>query len=600
MSDFFAELKRRHIYRVGAAYVVIAWALTQVVDVLSQVFELAPWIAQSAIVLLAIGFPLALIAAWVIESKPHEAVAAAMRSKPTILDWALFGAVALLIAVTGYQTAVRPSGRQVGVDAAREAAASPTTALSVAVLPFANLSGDASQEFFSDGITEEITGALTKVPDLRVVARTSAFEFKGQNRNVQTIGKQLQATHLIEGSVRKAGERVRITAQLIDANDGTHVWAQNYDRQLTDIFAIQEDIARSIATSLRMSLSLSPGQQLVYSRAIDAQSYEQFLRGKAAFGRARGAYAEQLALLEPVVQKNPNYAPAWAALARAYRFALLAGQRRPLEEYASWRANYEPKMVAAARRAAELDPESIDVKVTLGSIELGPRRWIIAEDLLSAAAASDPNNGEALFFYSGALIAVGRIKEAVALLQRLHQLEPFVPLYTGNLGEALWIDGQNEAAIEIFKQNVGREGGGGAVGLARVYASLGQYKETIEQLASYLNDPAPMNRVIAAEAIRIFRSLPEKVAPAVNTPNPVGASFIYLYVDAPERVIEPYEIEIVPGSDIGLLWHPIYAPVRKTERFKKIARGLGLVNYWRERGWPEFCRPTTGDDFECN
>ena len=600
MAEFFAELKRRHIYRVGAAYVVVAWVIAQAVDMLSQVFALPGWIAQPAVILLAIGFPVALIAAWMIESKPHRAVASAVRSKPTIVDWTLCGALAVVLLFMGYQQ-IAPSSdattRQAGVDAARKAAASPATAVSLAVLPFSNLSGDPSQEFFSDGITEEITSALARVPDLRVVARTSAYQFREQNRDIQTIGQQLRATHFIEGSVRKAGERVRITAQLINAADGTHVWAENYDRELTDIFAIQEDIARAIASSLRMSLVLRPGEQLVSSRAIDAQSYEQFLRGKVALGGARTGYAEQLVLLEPVVEKNPDYAPAWAALARAYRFAVLPGRGTPSEEQTR-RATYEPKMVAAARRAAELDPDSADVKVTLGITDFGPRRWIVAEDFLSAALALDSNHGEALFYYSGILAAVGRTKESVAVLQRLHELEPYVPVYAGNLSESLWVDGQNEAAIAIY-ENTSR-GPGAAVGIARVYASQGRYTDAADALSVYLNDRSPTIRAVAAEAMRLLRSLPVKGTPAPDVPNVAAASFVYLYTGAPERALEPYEESIAPGSDIGLVWHPSYAPARKTERFKKLVSDLGLVNYWRERGWPAFCKPNTADDFECS
>src|SRR4029077_1085500 len=158
--------------------------------------------------------------------------------------------------------------------AARAAAASPIGVISLAVLPFVNLSSDKEQEFFSDGITEEITAALAKVPDLRVVARTSAFQFKAQNRDIQGIGQQLHATHLIEGSVRKAGTRVRITVQLIKADDGTHIWSEDYNRELTDIFAIQEDIARAITTSLRMPLGLKPGENLVNNRAIGSEDYQ--------------------------------------------------------------------------------------------------------------------------------------------------------------------------------------------------------------------------------------------------------------------------------------------------------------------------------------
>jgi hypothetical protein len=203
MANFLAELKRRHIYRVGAAYVVAAWALAQVIDLLSQVFALPSWIAQPAIIVIAVGFPIALLVTWVVESKPQQVIASAVRSKPTILDWMLFSAVAVLIALSGYRL-IAPSSdmatRQTGVDAVRSAASSPAGAISIAVLPFANLSGDAQQEFFSDGMTEEITSALARVPDLRVVARTSAYQFRDQNRDIQSIGQQLHATHFIEGS----------------------------------------------------------------------------------------------------------------------------------------------------------------------------------------------------------------------------------------------------------------------------------------------------------------------------------------------------------------------------------------------------------------
>ncbi len=597
MAEFFAELKRRHIYRVGAAYVVVAWALAQGIELLSQIFELSGSIARPAVILLAIGFPVALIAAWMIESKPHQAVASAVHSKPTAVDWTLIGALAVVLLFMGYrQLAPTP---QAGVDAARSASLDPRIGVSLAVLPFANLSDDETQTFFSDGITEEIITALARIPDLRVVARESASQFKGERRDLRAVGQSLGATHLIEGSVRKAGARVRITARLVKADDGVNAWSSTYDRELNDVFAIQEEIATSIAGALRMPLGLNPGEQLVSNRAIDAESYEQFLRGKVALGRARFAYAEQLALLEPVVSKNPNYAPAWAALARAYRFAMLAGQITPGEEYARWRATYEPKMLAAARRAAELDPNSADVKVTLGITELGPRRWTVAEGFLLDALALDPNHGEALSFYGGVLLAVGRVKEAVAMKLRLNELEPYVPLYAGNLGEALWIGGQDDAAIAVLKDNLARSGAGARMGLMRISASLGRYSEAADLMSAYLSNESPVVRRIAAEAMPFLRSAPAKVASTGSLPGLSVASFIYLHVGAPERALDPYEEGFSTGSDVGLLWHPSYAPARKTERFKKIARDLGLVDYWRAKGWSEWCRPVGADDFAC-
>src|SRR5205085_1112431 len=164
-----------------------------------------------------------------------------------------------------------PAVQQAGVAVARSVAASLKGAISIAVLPFANMSGDVNQEFFSDGMTEEITSALAKVPDLRVVARTSAFQFKGEKQDARSVGHALNATHLIEGSVRKEGDRVRITAQLIEAGSGVHLWTESYDRRLSDIFAVQEDIARTIVGALMTPLGLAPGERLVSNRSIDPE-----------------------------------------------------------------------------------------------------------------------------------------------------------------------------------------------------------------------------------------------------------------------------------------------------------------------------------------
>jgi TolB-like protein len=361
------------------------------------------------------------------------------------------------VAFTSYLQ-LAPSGTREAALPAQAVATLPTGAISIAVLPFNNLSGDAGQEFFSDGVTEEITAALAKVPDLRVIARTSAYQFKAQNRDIQSIGRQLHASHVIEGSVRRAGDRLRITVQLVEATGGTHLWSETYDRQLTDIFAVQEDIARAIAASLRVPLGLRSGENLVNNRAIDPNSYQQFLRGKGALLKASAAFAEQLALLEPVVAKNPNYAPAWAALVQAYQWASTEIRLELPEEQARTRAAYQAKMVAAARRAVELDPDLVEAQVMYTLTISGPRKLALTEDALLHALAVDPGNPEALERYSNMLMAVGRVKEALALKQRLHELDPFIPVRNHNLAEALWLDGQTDAAIALLKDSLGRLG----------------------------------------------------------------------------------------------------------------------------------------------
>ena len=335
MGNFFAELKRRNIYRVAAAYAVVAWVLLQLVNNVAPILELPPWIARAILLVLVIGFPVTVLLAWVFEGRT---AAAPVHTKTAPMDWIIAGALAAVIGIFIYQ--------QIGIgtrgNAAQQASAVPAPGgISIAVLPFANLSGDSGQEFFSDGMTEEINAALTKVPDLHVVARTSAFEFKGQNGNVRAVGQALGATHLIEGSVRKAGNRVRITAQLVRADNGLNLWSENYDRDLTDIFAIQEEIAKAIAVSLRVPLGLQQGETLVRSRTKDEASYEDYLRAKALV-RSREANSGT-GLPRPASCWNrsspaiPILRPAWALLGLTPTVNLVFLGRRKSIDYAGER-----------------------------------------------------------------------------------------------------------------------------------------------------------------------------------------------------------------------------------------------------------------------
>jgi TolB-like protein len=346
------------------------------------------------------------------------------------LNWVLAGglaAVAMAIFFF-YQFALTA-----GTTTARQS--SHAEVISIAVLPFVNLSGDAGQEFFSDGITEEITSALAKVPDLRVVGRTSAFQFKGQSEDLRAIGQSLAATHLIEGSVRKVGDHLRITVQLIKAEDGTHIWAEDYDRQLTDIFAVQEDIARAITTSLRVPLGLKQGDTLVNNRSINPESYQQYLRARALMqnlqngGRSR--LAETVALLEQVVARNPEYAPAWAELAHAYFWTITFSPERAtgsLDEFHRLVDDQLSKSEAAAKRAVQLDPNLAAGYLWLGPASLERGNILEAFELGSKALALDPNNPDILGWHSDNLAIVGRVKESNAMKLQELALEPFVPV----------------------------------------------------------------------------------------------------------------------------------------------------------------------------
>jgi len=586
--------------------------LLQLIANVAPILELPPWVARAFLLLLVIGFPLAILLAWTREPEGDPT----QRVMTGRLDWALMGALVVVIALVSYQQLAPSSGTVVatqkpGVEAAREAAASPVGAISIAVLPFANLSGDASQEFFSDGITEEITSALAKVPDLRVVARTSAYQFRAQNRDIQSIGQQLHATHFIDGSVRKAGDRVRITVQLIKSDDATHIWAENYDRQLTDIFAVQEEIARAITTSMRMPLGLAPGDSLVHGTR-NLGTYQEYLQAKAWLrDRTSPQSGPFLPTLESVVARDPGFAPAWATLSRAYAFQITdnpAVPEGPIEAARNIVQTFRDKAEKAAQEAIELDPRHPGGYSALANLRWSAGRWVEAEDAVKQALALDPNDPDGLQNYANILLKTGQPMEALAVVQRLRTLEPLVPAYEGFAAMIMQVNGDNEAAIAIFEAiPTNRRPTLVYEYLARAYAAAGRYADaadTLIQAASTTQNPR--NRKPLQDAASILRSAPAKVADPKALPK-LGRIegdlfFVYAFVGAMDRALDypEREAQLRTMPDSGkTMWSAFMAPARKTERFKAFARNTGLVDYWRAKGWPEFCRPMGADDFVC-
>jgi TolB-like protein len=603
MANFFAELKRRQMFRVAAVYAVVAWLLLQVVNNLTPGLNLPTWVATSVIVVLALGFPVALIFAWIHQLAPADG--ATVRAKASGLDWVLVGGLGTVILLIGYQQIAQT--RQTGLEAARSASLDPAGTISLAVLPFTNLSSDAEQEFFSDGMTEEITAALAKVPDLRVVGRTSAFEFKGQNRDLRTIGQSLSATHLIEGSVRKAGERVRITAQLINAVDGTHLWSENYDRELTDIFAIQEDIARAIATSLRMPLGLRPGENLVSSRTIDVDVYQKFLQLRAQVRALNNQRVREQVLpgLEELVARDPNFAPAWSYLSRLYITIELPLDfqiwNRPVEETRRRWQSASEKSEKAAREAIRLDPRQAFAYTGLARLEANQKNWAAAEDLHRKALALDPYDPEVLFYYGDVFAQTGRPKEALNFYQRAQALDPLGSSTTSRMALGLVTDGQANAVIEMLEGKPLRSGVSRSA-LAQAYAMVGRFDKAADTILLPGGGGGISDRKAAEEAARLIRTAPAKVSdPSALSGYHWYVDFVYGYVGAPERLLD-YPERAMQADQMAAfsLFMQNYAPVRRTERFKTLVREARLVDYWKASGWPDMCRPVGTDDFACS
>lgn len=518
------------------------------------------------------------------------------------------GAVAaVMLVAAAYQFASATFLQQRQPITQTAAASTVPNAISIAVLPFANFSGDPNQEFFSDGMTEEVIAALAKIPDLRVVARTSAFQFKNQARDIQSIGRQLHATHLIEGSVRKAGDRVRIAVQLINAGDGKHVWAEEYDRRLTDIFAIQEEIARTIAASLHKPLGLKAGENLVNNRPTDPAIYDDFLRAKARWWA--GDTTQVIRILETVVARAPDYAPAWSLLANAYTNSPFAPPNQAvysnfelssdgLEQFRAVMGGAIKKADTAAHRALELDVSDANAWLALAKNQMDQGNYARAEELNARALSLDPDNALVLINRNQLMHDMGYLKQALSLSQRATLLEPFAKTYSWRVPVDLWLNGRTDEAIKSLEPLLAQQNRPAALFLARFYAEQGRYGEAADLL---LTTQQTFGRSTVETAARLLRNGRAKPSPE-SLPKLGQLYWVYFFVGAPEYVLDWNEQVQKLGywAAVYPFWAKEYASIRKTERFKNYVRSLGFVDYWRQHGWPDLCYPVGTDDFVCD
>ncbi len=314
--SFLEELKRRNVLRVGIAYLITAWLVAQIADLVLDNIDSPDWVMQTIMLVLALGFPFALIFAWAFELTPEgikkeKDVDRTQSITPKTgrkLDFVIIGIMAIALSWFAWDKFVASTP----APAEPAAAAAEQPAKSIAVLPFVNMSDDASNEYFSDGISEEILNALARVKNLKVAGRTSSFSFKGQNQDLRQIGEALGVEHILEGSVRKAGNMIRITAQLIQTEDGFHLWSETYDRELTDVFAIQDEIAGAILEQLKAQL-MGAAVTEIASTTTDTEAYDLYLLAKQRMYERTGPTIQSAAdLLDRAIAIDPSYAPAYA------------------------------------------------------------------------------------------------------------------------------------------------------------------------------------------------------------------------------------------------------------------------------------------------
>jgi TolB-like protein len=601
LTPVWRRIMDHRVVQWTVGYVAIAYGIQHGVTLTSEAFEWPIIVARVSMLLLILGLPLVMALAWYHGERTSRRISGG--------ELAII-AVLLVIGSFLFYVFIRPAEQIAArsTAAVQSVAAAPTPAKlagnSVAVLPFLNLSGDPKEEYFSDGMTEEITSALSNVKGVDVVARTSAFAFKGRNEDVVAIGHALRATHIIEGSVRREGNQVRITAQLIRADTGGHLWTDSYDRELKDVFAVQEDIARAIAAALQVPLGLKQGENLVSNRDIDPDSYRDYLRADAMV-RSRGlgnSLSAPIALLRQVVARQPNYAPAWALLAHAYAIEPLFNPiylKGSAEELRNLVNESQPLAEAAARRAIQLDPRNAYAYAMLGSVQSNTGRLLDAEQSYKKALSLDPLHPQALQEYSTWLSGNGAIKQAVVVREQLRAVEPLLPAFNTPYARLLSLAGDNVRALAVAEGEPS-DYHPRATLIAWIYSQMGRYKEAADALLKAHPELHAPGVIEAAK--RLLRMAPSP-AKGENVPDLAGLDWVFAYVGLPERALE-FEERVTDtgyrGSGFDEVWSPGYAAARRTERFKALVRKRGMVDYWRARGWPEFCHPVGADDFACH
>jgi len=604
---FFAELKRRRVFRVMAVYGAVGFILMQIVELFVPALLLPEWTYRFIALLLLLGFPIAVILAWAFELTPEgvkrtEDAAPGELTQiieaPASTRWpagllALAGVLALLAGAwyVGRQSAPDSGGEEGGTSArtAEDGAAADSDRgaslaygdvadeqrPTIAVLPFVDMSQAGDQEYFSDGITEEILNVLSKIEDLQVTARTSAFAYKGTNQDLREVGRELNVDYLLEGSVRKAGDDLRITAQLIDAEANTHLWSDTYDRRLENVFEIQSEIARAIAEELRLPLGLDEGEALVTPTG-DLDAYDLYLAGRAQM-RSRGleGITQATELFEAAVARDSGWAPAWAGLAESRAlYPFYAGGNGASADSAVWRRSLE-SAEEAARHALELDPRNASARVALANVYRDRWEWGRAEREYVRAIELDVDNVEAHQQYAEMLFYSGRPADALVEAARALSLDRS-PIRLNVMGWSLWLNGRLDEATAIYEEAMQKDPESRVHfvpnSLAQSELLQGRYREALDRFGHVLWDSTAFR--LSGEALESGdpAALLDYLGPIESSRQYTVWPSVWIRLGLPDHSIEVMKaaIQFLPYGGLGAAWdpEPQGSPLHEHPRFR--------------------------------
>jgi TolB-like protein len=602
---FFAELKRRRVGKVAIAYGAIAWGVTEASSVVFPALHVPEWAMTFVVVFLLVGFPISMVLAWVFDVGPQgiQRTAPLPQAPAAQVKLRLAYSVAVLacMAALGYVLYERGLGRAHAGEPRR----------SIAVMPFTNLSGDPSKEYFSDGMSEELLNLLARVPGLQVAARTSSFAYKGREVDVREIGRDLGVETVLEGSVRQAGDQVRITAQLIDTQSGFHLWSETYDRRLADIFQVQDEIARTIVDRLR--IELAPADQQVAQRqqvpTQNVEAYQLYLQGRAVWKlRGEENLRHAIEFYQSAIARDPGFARAHAALASAY--VVMPGYTKEKDDQEKFLALAE----GSARQALAIDPNIGEAHAVLAQINADRGDLLDAESGFFFAISLEPNEPTPHQWYSILLMKVGRIDAALAQAMRAQELDPTSPILAFNLANAHLVKGDNDEALRYSKLAA-------ELGLGRRSQSVetivalrhGQWDEA-RRLISQDPDLPPELSSKSAEFVAALADPAKRPAmiarlkaldPKIATQSQLIGSYLHLgETDLAYRIMfEALDKDPLVWTwdwDLSQAWTLEGAAMRRDPRLGELAERIGMLDYWTQYGFPDGCRASKDATIICS
>ncbi|TMA32350.1 MAG: tetratricopeptide repeat protein [Deltaproteobacteria bacterium] len=563
----FAELKRRRVFRALVGYGIAAFAVLQIVEPVMHGLRWPDTVLSYVVVALAVGFPIVVTLAWIFDVNQGrvERTGGGPGGARLVLILAGIGALAAAPGLLWYFVWRTDRG-----------AAARAREPSIAVLPFVNLSSDRENEYFSDGVTEEIINALANVDGVRVVARTSAFSFKGKNVNVRQVGEELNVATVLEGSVRREGNQLRIAAQLIGAADGYHIWSKTFDRELKNVFSLEDELARAIVQSLKPKLV--PERALVQQAAVSTEAHDLYLKGRYFWNqRSRESLTKAKASFEQAVALDPKYAVAHSGLADCYTLLIDYGRASS--------AKTLPKAEAHAREALELDDSLAEGHASLGAVAQHEYDWDTSERELKRAIELRPGYATAHQWYAEILWMKGRLPEALAQAEQARQLDPTSPIVNLIVAVTYLYGRDYDRAIEQATKTLELDP---AFPSTRAYLAMAylQTGKLAEAMATLDAEPGKLQgmraQVLAArgELAAAKRLLSETEARLGPDPGPrLGLAAAHLAVGDKEGAftwLERGVEEQDPLLPAGVKWGPNWDPVRSERRFQKLLRRMNL------------------------